>query len=137
MTDDEIEERAEWQVKAAAELVAKSAAPIWRFGDGSGGVVVKLVLEACAEEGLTAGPTPPRPRPMTEILAERDGWECHYCQHPLGWGHWSVRAPEVEHKVPKALGGVSRPENLVLACSPCNLAKGVSLHDDFCRRCPS
>lgn len=49
-------------------------------------------------------------------LIERDGPQCAYCDcHPVNY--------EVDHFIPKALGGADKMWNLVLACRPCNQAK--------------
>lgn len=52
-------------------------------------------------------------------VMERDGWRCRYCHDQEGPFH-------LDHVTPWAKGGASTPENLVTACVPCNLAKGVS-----------
>ncbi len=44
---------------------------------------------------------------------------CHYCSAALTLdGRW-----QVEHMMPKALGGDDDASNLVASCAPCNLAK--------------
>lgn len=49
----------------------------------------------------------------------RDGWTCQYCAR-------SFHAHELtfDHVVPRASGGRTTWENVVAACSPCNLRKG-------------
>lgn len=55
---------------------------------------------------------------LREIFAAANG-ECHYCKEKLELtGDW-----EVDHKMPKALGGSNDRINLVAACRPCNRAK--------------
>jgi 5-methylcytosine-specific restriction endonuclease McrA len=49
---------------------------------------------------------------------------CAYCQQP------SSRL-QVEHLIPKSRGGSDRISNLVLACEPCNLAKGQRTAEEF------
>ena len=46
----------------------------------------------------------------------RDGFSCQYCgsKHDLTF----------DHVVPRARGGITSWENVVVACSPCNLRKG-------------
>ena len=58
-------------------------------------------------------------------LFRRDRWTCQYCG----------RRPEsesltIDHVVPRSLGGVSRWENCVLACSDCNRRKANRLPRD-------
>ena len=50
-------------------------------------------------------------------LFARDGWRCVYC------GTSSGRLT-LDHVVPRSRGGESSWENVVTACSPCNLRKG-------------
>lgn len=54
---------------------------------------------------------------------------CHYC----GTGDAQTR----DHIVPRSLGGVDAPWNLVRACYPCNSAKGAALPTCECERCAS
>lgn len=48
-------------------------------------------------------------------ILQRDGWLCHYC---------GAEANEVDHVIPRVLGGGEDDENLVSACVPCNRSKG-------------
>lgn len=55
---------------------------------------------------------------LREIFAAGNG-RCHYCKADLELtGTW-----EVEHKMPKALGGSNERINLVASCRPCNRLK--------------
>ena len=56
-------------------------------------------------------------REIREYLLELTKRKCAYC------GKNKVRL-EVEHILPKARGGSSRPDNLTMACRPCNEKKG-------------
>lgn len=73
---------------------------------------------------------------MAVILRDKG---CRYCGLPVAFytgssvrGNGSWRAFDAEgqpfhfdHVVPFCRGGSSGPENIVLACSPCNLGKGT------------
>jgi 5-methylcytosine-specific restriction endonuclease McrA len=50
-------------------------------------------------------------------LFARDGWRCVYC------GSTGARLT-LDHVLPRSRGGESSWENVVTACSPCNLRKG-------------
>jgi hypothetical protein len=64
---------------------------------------------------------------LLQQLSDRDGWSCAYCCRPLLLAPAQPHAT-IDHVVPKALGGNGRAlTNLVLACKPCNTAKGESL----------
>jgi hypothetical protein len=63
-------------------------------------------------------------------LHTRDGGRCYYCRRrtarsnePEWVANPSLRATR-DHKVPRSRGGSSRNDNIVLACSACNNAKG-------------
>jgi 5-methylcytosine-specific restriction endonuclease McrA len=49
----------------------------------------------------------------------RDGYRCQYCGVSLPLAELTT-----DHVLPRRLGGVSSWENVVTACSPCNLHKG-------------
>lgn len=62
-----------------------------------------------------ATPIPARRRQ----LFDEAGGVCHYCRCELTLeGEW-----EIEHKMPRALKGNSKRENLTVACIPCNRKK--------------
>lgn len=87
------------------------------------------------------------PNESRRALARRAGCEpgsavdapCHYCGRPgrVCWtwkrldgtpGQWvTFQGLEIDHVVPEFHGGTSDPENLVLACRPCNRRKGHKL----------
>ncbi len=61
---------------------------------------------------------------MREYLLEKWSRKCAYCRTadiPL----------EIEHIVPKSIGGSDRISNLTLACRPCNQAKGNRTAEEF------
>lgn len=49
----------------------------------------------------------------------RDGNRCQYCG-----GRFSRRDLNLDHVVPRSLGGLTTWENVVCSCIPCNLRKG-------------
>jgi 5-methylcytosine-specific restriction endonuclease McrA len=60
-------------------------------------------------------------------LFTRDGWRCQICgvKTPKALrGKHEDRSPELDHRVPLALGGAHTWENIQLACRKCNGAKG-------------
>ncbi|MGW0293287.1 HNH endonuclease [Streptomyces tuirus] len=56
-------------------------------------------------------------------LAERDGRRCFYCRIEFDL----LKGVTVDHYVPKSVWPCNLPANLVLACEPCNRAKGDRL----------
>jgi len=61
------------------------------------------------------------------------GGTCAYCPADLTQGY------EVDHKMPVSRGGSNTPENICLACRPCNRSKHAKTVDEFIawrlRRC--
>lgn len=55
-------------------------------------------------------------KPTRSAIYERDGHKCQYCG--------STRKLTIDHIVPKSKGGTDDWDNLVVACSSCNIKKG-------------
>lgn len=72
---------------------------------------------------------------LFEEVYVRDGGCCVYCGTPLRRpGPGVKRAPDLatlDHVRPRSLGGPLTRENLVLACSACNNARGTMEADAF------
>ena len=77
-------------------------------------------------------------REIREYLLELTGRKCAYCANKEASTPQAGRKPnvrnkkvrlEVEHIIPKAKGGSSRPDNLTMACRPCNQKKGNLVGD--------
>ena len=73
-------------------------------------------------------PLPSRKRRiLLPIIGERCGWKCVYCEHPLVQGAANRDdRPTLDHATPRSQRGGpgNLPRNFVLACHPCNTAKG-------------
>ena len=63
---------------------------------------------------------------VDDVLAQMEAQEgrCHYCAQPVTEYH-------VDHYIPLARGGSNGPENIVIACPPCNLKKGTKMPHEF------
>lgn len=119
-----VERMASDAVAHLAAALIRVATPIWRWGDGHGGGVFMMIVDAAHAAGMDC---PDHYSPMTtrvSALARRDGWKCTYCAHPLGWGDDIVRHPQVDHVIPRSQGGSNALGNLALSCAECNNAKG-------------
>ncbi|NTG86182.1 HNH endonuclease [Agrobacterium rhizogenes] len=57
------------------------------------------------------------PMSTKKLVAERDTHRCVYCGDIEGPFHF-------DHLFPRSRGGSDKPDNIVIACAPCNLAKG-------------
>ena len=57
------------------------------------------------------------------LLDDNQNGKCFYCDQPFDDEFW----PQLEHVVPKSLGGIDDVVNYVLSCQACNYIKG----DDF------
>ena len=65
-------------------------------------------------------------------IFERDCWTCHLCGHPVVVGATQdepERIAQIDHLVPRSLGGSGDLDNLATACMPCNEAR--SNHPDI------
>lgn len=62
---------------------------------------------------------------IVKKIAEQKG-KCYYCACDLTKYH-------VDHYVPLSKGGTNNPDNIVIACPYCNLAKGDKMPDVFIR----
>ena len=58
---------------------------------------------------------------LRRLIAERDKSRCAYC---LTTEENCGLRMHVDHIVPEAAGGLTRPDNLCLACFSCNVYKG-------------
>ncbi|MFQ6071603.1 MAG: RNA-guided endonuclease IscB [Methanosarcinales archaeon] len=63
---------------------------------------------------------------IKQYLLTRYGHKCVYCKGKSGDKHL-----EIEHVVPKSRGGTDRVNNLVIACSTCNMQKGNKTAAEF------
>jgi hypothetical protein len=60
-----------------------------------------------------------REKPTKTGIYRRDGYACQYCG--------STRSLTIDHLIPKSRGGTDCWQNLLLACSNCNVKKGNKL----------
>jgi 5-methylcytosine-specific restriction endonuclease McrA len=58
-------------------------------------------------------------------LHKTQGHSCYYCECSFKTNKWTI-----DHFVPLARGGTNWPENIVLACRPCNFSKAHRLYPD-------
>lgn len=65
-----------------------------------------------------------RRRHLRGCVAARDGLRCHYCRTPLAE---DLSDATLDHYVPWSMWRANDLVNLVLACHPCNEAKGAAL----------
>ena len=59
-----------------------------------------------------------------DLVRLRAGKCCEYCQMPQEFDDLPF---QIEHIIAKVHDGTDEPENLALACVPCNLFKGTNL----------
>ncbi|MCT2544305.1 HNH endonuclease [Streptomyces atratus] len=86
---------------------------------------------------MSAGTTPgaARRRRIRAALAERDGAQCFYCGHQFGPAP-ALEGATIDHLVPRSLAHTWALAALVLACEPCNTAKGDQLPQALLRPAP-
>ncbi|MEM9908118.1 MAG: HNH endonuclease signature motif containing protein [Cyanobacteria bacterium P01_D01_bin.44] len=64
------------------------------------------------------------PEALRQLVSQRAAGQCEYC---LLHQTFSIYSHEIDHAVATKHGGQTIPENLVLACLPCNRHKGSDL----------
>jgi hypothetical protein len=75
--------------------------------------------------GAWAGTGPTRVRQIF-WLALRDGLACRYCRRAL-----LASTATIDHLTPVKRGGTNAPDNLGLACMPCNGDKGIRTEAEY------
>ena len=58
-------------------------------------------------------------------LYATQGGRCYYCRIDIEAGY------HIDHMLPISRGGTNGPENLALACAPCNLSKHTKTAEEF------
>lgn len=67
---------------------------------------------------------PKKLKARVRALLMRDGDGCCYCKKTFPHYH-------VDHVIPRSRGGPDKLDNLVLACPPCNMAKGARTPEEW------
>jgi 5-methylcytosine-specific restriction endonuclease McrA len=70
-------------------------------------------------------------RAMRNVALRDCGQRCVYCASPL-----ESHTATLDHVHPLARGGAHDPQNVVVACGPCNRLKGDLLPQEFFARYP-
>lgn len=96
--------------------------PVAHFGDGRGGYLVAMLLDAL---GIEPSDLTPRrdgkariPANLARQVMERDAYRCRHCGTHL--------ALTCDHVVAESKGGPTTLENLQTLCQPCNSRKGAA-----------
>ena len=74
-------------------------------------------------DGSAKGPSGPRKAEIKLELIERDGFRCGYCAREFV----DLDDATLDHVIPNCVVGHWKTWNLVLACGPCNNAKGDNI----------
>ncbi|HEY0169889.1 MAG TPA: HNH endonuclease, partial [Pyrinomonadaceae bacterium] len=67
-------------------------------------------------------------------IAARDGLACYLCGLALTLAPKMPNTAQLEHVTPLSRGGTHTPENVKLACKPCNFRKHTSTPDEYLLR---
>lgn len=78
---------------------------------------------------MSSKPPARRRRKLRARVIKRDGGRCFYCRYRFA----DLADATLDHLVPQCQGGPSTAANLVLACRPCNEAKGDRPPVEFLR----
>lgn len=75
------------------------------------------------------GANDPKAKDKRFWFDRQDNGVCNYCGHRYPYDQL-----EMEHMIPKELGGEDHQRNMQLTCKPCNRKKGTSTDQEFRRR---
>lgn len=118
------------QQNGTYRLNEKSLATLTRLSVHRWRKIAPRVLTLFVIDGDTVSlPRKPTRRKSLSIAVKkfvfgRDGNKCRYCGATEGELH-------IDHIVPLARGGSDEPENLCVACKPCNSSKNASMLDEW------
>lgn len=87
----------------------------------NGKFVGSILCEACDPDPVKRK-SPDWNRKVRAELLLRDSSTCHWCKLRV-----KPNVATIDHLVPLSRGGTNKMKNLVLACSPCNAARGNEL----------
>lgn len=87
--------------------------------------VVRISLEKLEEDFVEKQRERVSPRDRKRIWRSQ-GFKCFYCRSLVPKGSMTI-----DHRIPKAMGGDSSKENVVLACHKCNMDKGSMSEEEF------
>jgi 5-methylcytosine-specific restriction endonuclease McrA len=67
---------------------------------------------------------------VVEIMHEygeslRGGFKCAYCNQDMTLKREELNSSTIDHIVPRALGGKSNADNIVICCNKCNRRKSI------------
>lgn len=71
---------------------------------------------------------------IIELAWSLDGGRCYYGGRQLRKYNYGIRIAtgwELDHAVPRVLGGANNNDNLVVACWACNRFKATMTHDEW------
>lgn len=108
--------------RACLPALVEAAVPLWRFGDGDGGMCRKLIDEALRERFPFQSSAPEyrkrklSPGKRTRVM-ERDEYRCLHCG--------THRDLAVDHIIAEVNGGSDDENNLQTLCRTCNSSKGA------------
>lgn len=73
------------------------------------------------------------PENVRREVAKSQNYHCYYCERHLRVVKSEGGRMEVDHIIPRALGGGDERSNLVLSCSNCNNEKKANIWEKGCR----
>lgn len=111
-------------VRLSPSKWSRIADDVMAFFTADGDEITAPALAAWARQRIKDEGRQPIPAALRLFVFERDGAACRYCGE--------TDAPfEIDHILPVSRGGSNDPDNLALACFPCNRAKGSKLIEEW------
>jgi len=123
-----LRERARGEYAPSSKLMRSPTTATYRtrFGSWAKAVAAAGLLLFGQRPSLRSKSAPRKSRRSLGLrfrILQRDKFTCQYCGGTADRGY----ILHVDHKIPRSKGGTDSADNLVTACEPCNLGKGMTL----------
>lgn len=119
----QLEQQQSRRFRELARQMAQECGPMWRYGDGNGGFILKILRDEFEAQGYGSSPLPvskPRRKSIGTKLALKvfanDDYTCQHCG--------TRDNLTVDHIIPVIQGGTNEISNLQTLCQSCNSSKG-------------
>lgn len=119
----QLEQQQSRRFRELARQMAQECGPMWRYGDGNGGFILKILRGEFEAQGYSSSPSPvskPRRKSIGTKLALKvfanDDYTCQHCG--------TRDNLTVDHIIPVIQGGTNEISNLQTLCQSCNSSKG-------------